>query len=535
LENKATDLVLNNIKTDDVTLLIQLFEKQNKIIEDSKEQLIKKDQTIEALTNQITLLNEKLDYFTRKFFGSSKETLSEEVSGQLSLDLFEESSSSLPVEEEETEVKAHTRKKKGTKAKKLADLPQKEVHHELSEDERQCPKCGHLMIDMGTRKIRDEIAFHQAKLESLQHIQHSYCCKDCERLGDTSIRKAVVPKPLINNSLGSSSIVAETIRQKFEMNTPAYRQIKYWESLGLDITRENIVNWHSLVSHEYLSLLVDRFHQCLLEEDVAYADETPYRVIRSSNKKTYYWVFSSLKMIEHPVVIYHHDESRSHEVPQQFFKGFGGYLHCDGYSGYDTLPDVLPVRCLAHVRRKFFEAIPQKKGKKESLAAQVVQQMKKLFDLEKKWISLSPDERVMKRRLELRPAFNQVYDLIGTISAVPKSKLEKAVHYACKYRGDLERVFEDGRLELTNNQSERYVKQLVMTRKNCLFSTSLKGAQASGHILSVIETAKTNGLNSTKYLEYLFNELPNLPVLTPEVLDAYLPWSEKVQNKCKLI
>src|SRR5699024_10215790 len=123
--------------TDDVTLLIQLFEKQNKIIEDSKEQLIKKDQTIEALTNQITLLNEKLDYFTRKFFGSSKETLSEEVSGQLSLDLFEESSSSLPVEEEETEVKAHTRKKKGTKAKKLADLPQKEVHHELSEDERQ--------------------------------------------------------------------------------------------------------------------------------------------------------------------------------------------------------------------------------------------------------------------------------------------------------------------------------------------------------------------------------------------------------------
>lgn len=51
----------------------------------------------------------------------------------------------------------------------------------------------------------------------------------------------------------------------------------------------------------------------------------------------------------------------------------------------------------------------------------------------------------------------------------------------------------------------------------------------------VIETAKLNGLDSTKYLEYLFNELPNLPVLTPEVLGAYLPWSEKVQNKCKLI
>ncbi|WP_438724245.1 transposase domain-containing protein [Enterococcus sp. DIV1420a] len=72
-----------------------------------------------------------------------------------------------------------------------------------------------------------------------------------------------------------------------------------------------------------------------------------------------------------------------------------------------------------------------------------------------------------------------------------------------------------------------------MCRKNQLFSTSLSGAQTTGDILSVIKTAELNGLNSTKYLQYLFEELPNMPVLTREHLDAYLPWAISVQEKCK--
>ncbi|WP_286011750.1 IS66 family transposase [Enterococcus italicus] len=45
-------------------------------------------------------------------------------------------------------------------------------------------------------------------------------------------------------------MVTETIRQKFEMNVPTYRQITYWNQLGLAITRENISNWRNLVGHE---------------------------------------------------------------------------------------------------------------------------------------------------------------------------------------------------------------------------------------------------------------------------------------------
>lgn len=526
LDKKERNEQLNNDSTEYTSLLLQLLQQQI-------DAGAKKDQMIENLTNEMALLREQVAFLTHKIYGRSKETIPEQTNGQMSLDLFDvPETTSSDEEDEEITVPTHKRKKKGTKASKMAAFPQKEVHHECNEKERQCPNCGDQMNELGTQKVRDEIAFHQAKLETLQHIQHSYCCKTCERSGETVIKKATVPKPLISNSLGSASVVTETIRQKFEMNVPAYRQIKYWHQIGLDITRENISNWHNTVGHEYLSLLVERFRMQLSKGDIAFSDETHYRVLNSAREKTYYWVFSNLTTSTTPLVVYHHSESREGKVAQEFLKDFSGYNHCDGYSVYNSLDGIVPVRCLAHARRKFYESIPTK-NKEEHVATKVIKQMKKIFHLESTWKELPSHERLEKRNQELRPLFDQLYQLIAGISAVPKSKLDSAVTYASKYRGDIERIFEDGRLELTNNQSERYVKRVVMTRKNCLFSTSLKGAQASGHILSVIETAKLNGLDTCKYLNYLFTELPNLPVLTAESLDAYLPWADQVQKICK--
>ena len=69
------------------------------------------------------------------------------------------------------------------------------------------------MKDIGRTKVREEIRFHQAMLDCLTHYQHTYCCKSCEKK-DFLLLKAIVPKPLISNSLGSNSLVAETIRMK---------------------------------------------------------------------------------------------------------------------------------------------------------------------------------------------------------------------------------------------------------------------------------------------------------------------------------
>jgi hypothetical protein len=95
-------------------------------------------------------------------------------------------------------------------------------------------------------------------------------------------------------------------------------------------------------------------------------------------------------------------------------------------------------------------------------------------------------------------------------------------------------VLKDSRLELSNNRAERAVKEIVMGRKNWLFSQSSTGAKSMAIIMSILETAKQNGLDQFKYINYLLDKLPNeLSLLDNQRLEAYLPWAENVQLHCK--
>ena len=53
-------------------------------------------------------------------------------------------------------------------------------------------------------------------------------------------------------------------------------------------------------------------------------------------------------------------------------------------------------------------------------------------------------------------------------------------------------------------------------------------------IYSVTTTAKANGLNPRLYVEWLLTEMPNAGELTDEVVDSFLPWSDRVPESCKL-
>jgi hypothetical protein len=45
---------------------------------------------------------------------------------------------------------------------------------------------------------------------------------------------------------------------------------------------------------------------------------------------------------------------------------------------------------------------------------------------------------------------------------------------------------------------------------NWLFSDTVRGAESSAICYSIVETAKSNGINPYKYLNFLFSELPTV-------------------------
>ena len=100
-----------------------------------------------------------------------------------------------------------------------------------------------------------------------------------------------------------------------------------------------------------------------------HADETYYRVLESETAKTYYWVFLSGRHDKHGITLYHHNPHRSGQVALDFLGAYAGFLHCDMWQAYQRLLEATLVGCWVHVRRKFFEAVPQNASDK-SIAKQ---------------------------------------------------------------------------------------------------------------------------------------------------------------------
>ena len=142
--------------------------------------------------------------------------------------------------------------------------------------------------------------------------------------------------------------------------------------------------------------------------------------------------------------------------------------------------------------------------------------------------SQSAEEKALKRKLHLKPYVDKFYDFLDTILN-PSGKLKKAIGYAKKFRTRLEKIYEIGELPLSNNPVEQAIRPATLVRKNSLFATTVAGAKANAIWYSLIQTAKLNGLDVSKYLNYIFSLLEQRKEVDVE---AYLPWNSKVKERC---
>lgn len=107
------------------------------------------------------------------------------------------------------------------------------------------------------------------------------------------------------------------------------------------------------------------------------------------------------------------------------------------------------------------------------------------------------------------------------ISVPPQSLTGKAMAYLDRQWPKLIRALEDGRIPLDTNLVENAIRPFVVGRKGWLFADTMAGARASANLYSLIETAKANGIEPWRYLNYLFEMLP--AATTPEEIEALLP------------
>lgn len=536
------------------------IQEQERRIQEQEATITDLRKVVDELRSLKASLEETLIQFRRQVFGVSSEKT---VIKQTEFVNEEESDLSCPDQTEKVVVNSYSRekrKKKSTRNDLYADLPVREVICHVPEEKRFCEYCNAEMIPMGTTPVREELRITPAKVERIRYMQEVLICPECRKDGDGTIIKADTPTPLLAHSPASPSIVAYVMFYKTFMNLPYYRQELSMFQMGVKLPRETMANWYIHCAEDYFYPLYQRMHQLLLKRDVIHADETTCQVLReeerSAQSTSYMWIYLSGTDGLDPIILYEYQPGRSGQYPKSFLEGFSGMIQCDGYQGYNKVDDVTLVCCLAHCRRKFFEALPSNYRKKRKLldinSAEAIQDpdipdkkdndriipaevglayCNKLFFIERQIKDLPAEERKLQRQEREIPVWDDFWKWIHTLNPLGGSKLKKAVDYALNHRETLCNYLKDGRCEISNNAAERRAKSYAVGRKAFMFHTSTAGAGASAVMYSIIETAKANKLNVYQYLYMVLLYMPDYKN-EPSCIEKLLPWSDFIKEHC---
>ena len=494
----------------------------------------------EFLQQQVNSLTEILIQMRKDKFGSKSEK-TKVLSNQLNM--FNEPETFADPEETEPIAKVHkngvTVRSHKVRDDALQDLPVEIHEYDLTENEKICPQCNNALEKIGSQYVRSIFKYIPAQIAIERLMQNSYECPCCKKTDHPYIRKATVPTSFMPHSLASAGSVAEVVNQKYVNSMPLYRQEEICKNLGVELSRATMSNWVIYGAQNYLLPIADKLKQRLLDREVLHVDETTVQVLKEDCKKpetkSYMWVYRTGNDGRKPIVIYDYKPSRDGDIPKEFLKDFNGYLHTDGYSGYNKVKNVTRCGCWAHLRRKFIEADTASKGE-DGYAKTGIAYCDKLFHIEDQLKDLPREERY-KKRLELeKPLIDEFWKWIYDTAAIalPKSKLGKAIAYAINQKPYMENYLKDGRCSISNNVAENAIRPFTVGRKNWLFCDTPKGADSSAVIYSIVETAKANNINVRDYLEYLFTVMPTEDWRNnPEMLDALLPTSPEIRKKFK--
>jgi len=291
-----------------------------------------------------------------------------------------------------------------------------------------------------------------------------------------------------------------------------------------------------------LQPLIERIETAVMASDLLHADDTPIRVLdRSLRDKglgkgvekgriwTYVrdqrpWAGSSA-----PGAVYYFAPDWKEEHVHRHLKQSSGILQADGYKEYgklyspgaDGLPRFKEAACWAHWRRDFHDIWTSNKSE---IAREALDRIGALYDIERGINGQPPEIRLAARQMQSKPkteAFRHWAE--AQLTRIPgKGDLAAAFRYGLSRWSSLCLFMEDGRVAIDNNAAERALRPIGVGRRNWLFAGADTGAETLARAMTIIETAKMNGLDPQAYLADVLNRIHDHKI---NRLDELLPWN----------
>jgi transposase len=400
-------------------------------------------------------------------------------------------------------------------------IPRMEV--ELSPAADACADCGGKLRRIG-EDVTEELEYVPGRFIVNRIVRPRLTCACCERFV-----QAPLPSRPIERGRPGPGLLAHVLVSKYADHLPLYRQSQIFERDGLDLDRSTLADWVGK-STALLEPLADAIGRHVLAGEAIFADDTPIRMLAPGTGKTQtarLWTYARDERpwggAAPPAAWYRFSGDRKGQHPKDHLARFRGWMHADGYAGFEDLyrsGAIREVACMAHVRRKFVD-IHRSQG--SPIAEEAIQRIAQLYAVEKEARGSPPERRVEIRQARAIPVFDDLEAWLARqltrVSA--KSPLAAAIRYALTRMERMRSYLAHGILELDNNAAERGMRAIALGRKNYLFVGSEAGGKAAAVAYTLIETAKLNGVDPQAWLADTLARIPDYKITK---VDELLPW-----------
>ena len=322
---------------------------------------------------------------------------------------------------------------------------------------------------------------------------------------------------LQDRCIATPRLLAHTLTNRFELHLPFYRIEQMYARLGVPLPRQTLCGWSGM-AHDACGLIIEQIKRDVFADGHVQCDETPVKYQDPERKGVcgtgYLWV------IHNParnLSLFAWRTGRGAACLESIVPPeFQGIIQCDGYSAYDAFIKT-PARagrielagCIAHMRRKFFEAKAEGEDPQWVLA-----QLQQLYQIEARLreARAGPEEVLSTRQQHSTPIMERIQARLEHLQAThthrPRSLTGEALSYALNQWAKLRVFLRDGRVQIDNNLVENAIRPSAIGKKNWLFMGDAQSGARAATFYTLIGNCHRQGIDATSYLSDIFKRLP---------------------------
>jgi transposase len=406
-----------------------------------------------------------------------------------------------------------------------AHLRRVEHRHEPENTNCPTPECGQPMQRIG-QDVSEKLDIVPAEFFVHRHIYGKWACRCCQL-----IRQEPAEPDVVDGGIPASGLVAHTLISRFVDHLPYYRQEPINARSGVHTPRSTLATWGGAGGAK-LEPLYEALRHFILGSRVLHADETPIPLLDPGSGKTkraYIWAWARSHHDPNPGVIYEFCLGRGAQYPVAFLGGkrgprpqpaWNGTLLTDQYAAYKAVLDVKvhPQRkgaaCAAHARRRFEELSGGSgSGSASSVALEAVQRWARIYRAEAAYTDMDEAQRREARLRLSKPLWDEfaLWLRLQRRQVLDGSKIAEAIDYSLNAWAQLTLHLSDGAVAIDNNLIERQIKPWKLGAKNWLFVGSELAGHRAAVVMSLVQSAKMNGLDPWAYLRDVLARIHSHP------------------------